>query len=96
MRRDVEALYAADPRTGFRICPLDSLTAYYHRRSGVTHVVADPVPQILTALHGTPLSLEALLAHLVAADGLIITEDSKAALAERLEELCTIGLVLRI
>ena len=87
--------YSADLVNGFCICTLDSLTAYYHRRSGVTHVVADPVPQILSVLHGKSLSVDALLLALISENELSIEKDTRAALSERLDELCAVGLVLR-
>jgi PqqD family protein of HPr-rel-A system len=90
-----DAKYSTDALTGFRICPLDSLTAYYHRRSGVTHVVADPVPQILSVLHDKILSVDALMSALISENDLTIEKDTRAALSERLDELCTVGLVLR-
>ena len=82
---------AADPRT-LRIVALDSLTAIYHRTSGITHVVASPVPELLAAL-ADPLTLDALLAKLAAEYDL--PDADLAALAERLAELETAGLVAR-
>jgi PqqD family protein of HPr-rel-A system len=83
-----DASYIADP---VRAVPLDSLTALYHPRSGMTHVVAQPVPEILAALARTPMTAGGLLAALgVAAEG-----DAMAALAARLDELEQVGLVSR-
>lgn len=89
--RDVEAslTYHADPPEGLRIICLDSLTAIYHRASGQTHVVVEPVPEILAALSATPLSLEQLRADFG------VTDDAatRALLSERLDELLETGLV---
>jgi PqqD family protein of HPr-rel-A system len=82
---------AADPRT-LRIVALDSLTAIYHRTSGITHVVASPVPELLAALI-EPLTLGALLDRL--ADAYDLPDADPAALAERLGELEAAGLVSR-
>jgi PqqD family protein of HPr-rel-A system len=83
-----DALYTAD---AVRAAPLDSLTALYHPRSGMTHVVAEPVPEILAGLTGRVMTADALLAALgVAAD-----DDAMTALAARLDELEQVGLVSR-
>jgi PqqD family protein of HPr-rel-A system len=81
--------YRADPPEGLRIVRLDSLTAIYHRASGQTHVVVEPVPAILAALSATPLSLEQLLAGLGVMDDAV----TRALLGERLNELLETGLV---
>jgi PqqD family protein of HPr-rel-A system len=80
---------AADPRT-LRVVELDSLTAIYHRTSGITHVVASPVPELLAAL-AAPLTIDALMARL-AADYDLRDADPNA-LTERLAELEIAGLV---
>lgn len=82
---------AADPAT-LRIVPLDVMTLIYHRASGITHVVASPVPELLATL-SEPLSLDALLARL--ACDYELGDADPAALAERLAELETAGLVSR-
>ncbi len=83
--------YRAGPPGGLRIVPLDSLTAIYHRASGQTHVVAEPVPEIMAALNAGDCDVAGLLARLSLAD----TADSRALLAERLDELVATGLVAR-
>ncbi|URW76942.1 HPr-rel-A system PqqD family peptide chaperone [Sphingomonas donggukensis] len=82
---------AADPRT-LRIVDLDALTLIYHRTSGITHVVASPVPELLAALN-KPRDLDALLAHL--ANEYELPDADPAALTERLAELEAAGLVSR-
>ena len=82
---------AVDPRA-LRTVELDSLTAIYHRASGITHVVASPVPELLAAL-AEPLTLPALLDRLAADYDL--TDADPEALAERLTELESAGLVAR-
>lgn len=78
-------VYRADPPESLRIVTLDSLTAIYHRRSGQTHVVAEPVPDILAALHQGDAALATLAARLGIED--------VATLAVRLRELTETGLV---
>ncbi len=81
----------ADPRT-LRIVALDSLTAMYHRTSGITYVVASPVPELLAAL-SQPLTVAALLASLV--QDYDLPDADPAALVDRLAELEAAGLVMR-
>lgn len=86
-----DLLFSADAEAGHRIVDLDGLCALYHRRSGMTHLLAEPAPQIVLALAGKSLGLGALLAEL----GLDDSEDNRAALAARLDELGEAGLVSR-
>jgi PqqD family protein of HPr-rel-A system len=81
--------YHADPPDAVRIVPLDSLTAIYHRRSGQTHLVAEPVPEILTALQDGAADVTIL------AERLGVAVDGHAALNARLDELIKSGLVFR-
>jgi PqqD family protein of HPr-rel-A system len=84
-------IYTADPVDGFRSAEFEGMTALFHRRSGVTHVVAEPVPEILAVLGGKRLNCAALLEALdVDAD-----EESRAALTARLDEMEEAGLVSR-
>ena len=83
--------YRADPPGGLRIVPLDSLTAIYHRASGQTHVVAEPMPEILAALGNDEADLPELIARLSLSDD----PESCQLLTERLAELVATGLVAR-
>jgi hypothetical protein len=42
--------YRAEPANERIIMPLDAMTLIYQRRSGITHIVAEPVPEILAAM----------------------------------------------
>lgn len=87
----MEALtYAACPP--FKLVTLDGLSALYHRASGATHIVSEPAPQILAALGSDAMTLDQLFAKL--GESFDVTE-SVAALAARLDELVSLGLVLR-
>jgi PqqD family protein of HPr-rel-A system len=92
--RDAEAdlTYRADPPEGLRIVPLDSLTVIYHRASGQTHVVAEPMPEILAAFGEGTADLSDLVTRL----GLPETSETRGLLSERLEELVATGLVAQI
>ncbi|CAN5290059.1 hypothetical protein BH09PSE3_BH09PSE3_22150 [soil metagenome] len=81
--------YRADPTALLQIFPFDSLTAIYHRRSGQTHLVAEPVPEILYALGNGDADVPEILSRL----GLDDAEDTRAALTARLDEMTATGLV---
>ena len=86
-------IYIADAE-GLRTVVLEGLTLLFHPRSGQTHIVAPPAPEILDALGEGAADLDGLVARLRqrfdfdAAQG-------KAAIAARLGELETAGLVRR-
>ncbi|KQN25793.1 hypothetical protein ASE86_06205 [Sphingomonas sp. Leaf33] len=85
--------YVAAAADTLRIAPLDTLTAIYHRASGITHIVDSPVPELLEAL-SEPRSLSDLLGQL--ATDYDLTDADPAALTERLAELEAAGLVSRV
>ena len=70
--------------------PLDIFTAVFHRPSGITHLLTEPAPQVMEALAGDPLTLEALMARLMRD-----ATDAAATLQARLDELEAAGLVDR-
>lgn len=77
--------FRAPPDGVLRRIRLDAMTAIYDRRSGTTHLVADVVPTILDALGEGEADVDTL--------GKRLGTDEQAALAERLDELVTTGLV---
>ncbi len=81
--------YYADPASLLRVVKLDILTAVYHRRSGQTYLVAEPVPEILEALGQGGADLPELLNRLDLPDNF----DNREALTDRLSEMLTTGLV---
>ncbi len=90
---DAPAIFARDEGE-MRVVDLDGLVALYHVRSGMTHLIAEPVPQILAALLDgpcDPATLEARLAARFDLEG----EDGSATLRAHLEELEALGLVRR-
>ncbi|MET0309321.1 MAG: HPr-rel-A system PqqD family peptide chaperone [Sphingomonas sp.] len=88
------ARYRAALPSTLRIVPLDALTLIYHRASGITHIVDAPVPEILESLGDDALTAAALLARLSARFDL--GDPDPVALAVRLDELATAGLVERL
>jgi PqqD family protein of HPr-rel-A system len=71
---------------------LDGLVALYDRASAMTHVLAEPVPEILEALGPSALTATQLLAALDLPDD----EDTRPVLLARLDELEVSGLVRRV
>ena len=83
--------YRAAPAATYRVEALDGgLAAVFHRASGVTHLVTEPVPELLAALAG-PATLPELMARLIRDYDL--ADPDRAALAARLDELVAAGLV---
>ncbi len=84
--------YKAEPADQLLTVPLDAMTVIYQRRSGITHIVAEPVPEILAVMGVDVLDASGVAARL-AAQFDFETEDAEAVVASRLEELAMIGLV---
>lgn len=72
---------------------LDGLTLIYHRPSGLTHMLASPLPEIMAALNDAPLSPAALLDRLAADYDLGEEADALSTLEAHLEELAALGLI---
>lgn len=83
------AQYRATARDTLVVAELSPFTAVYHRASGITHLLVEPAPEILTALADVPLTLDGLRAALAVSFEL----DDAATLTERLGELVAAGLV---
>jgi PqqD family protein of HPr-rel-A system len=89
-------LYKAEDSNQLLIEPLDAITLIYHRRSGITHMVAEPVPEILAALGGDAVPAATVVERLAASFDLATADDAIATVAARLEELADLGLVERV
>ncbi len=75
---------------------LGLLTLLYHRRSGITHMVSEPVPEILAALDALgPCDVAAIARYLSDRFDVQADDGIEAVVAARLEELATLGLVTR-
>jgi PqqD family protein of HPr-rel-A system len=90
----VDTLISAAPPEQIRIVSFDGLTAIYHRRSGQTHIVSEPLPEILWALGNGPLTLDALLARLSIDAAIRAEGDPAEELTARIAELEAVGLVV--
>lgn len=85
-----DPIFHAPPVGTLLRTPLDIFDALYDRRSGLTHLVSEPVPAILDALAEAPAHAADLIARLAEDYAL---EGEVAALAARLAELAALGLV---
>jgi PqqD family protein of HPr-rel-A system len=89
-------LYQAEPADQRLIEPLDVITLIYQRRSGITHMVAEPVPEILAAMGDKAMDAAAVLERLSAQFDLGDAGDAIAVVSARLEELADLGLIDRV
>ena len=88
--------YRAEPADQRVIEPLDSMTLIYQRRSGITHIVAEPVPQILAAMGYDAVDVATLVARLVQHFDLGDADEADYIIGARLDELADLGLVDRV
>ena len=72
---------------------LEAFTLIYHRRSGATHLLSEPAPEILEVLAEGPADAATVAARLALRYGLESEEAIETVLAERLAELAALGLV---
>ena len=74
---------------------IDGFAVLYHRASGITHVVASPVPEILAVIAGDPADAAEIVARLGVERDLDGEDAAEAIVAARLDELEAAGLVRR-
>jgi PqqD family protein of HPr-rel-A system len=90
-----EPRYCAAPASALVQVELDGLTALFDRRSGQTHLLAAPLPDLLAALGVDSWRLADFTAHLAAAFDLVADDsDPEVIVAARLDELIALGLVV--
>lgn len=83
-------VYTAATPDSLKQAPLGELTALYHRPSAQTHIVSEPVPEILAALQQGAVDAGVLLDRLG-----VSGEGAREAIEARLAEIEAIGLVSR-
>jgi PqqD family protein of HPr-rel-A system len=91
-----EIRYQSEPIDQRLIEPLDQITLIYQRRSCITHMVAEPVPQMLETMGDAIWTATSLLSHLAADFELESRDEAVQAISARLEELADLGLVERL
>ncbi|HEY9092799.1 HPr-rel-A system PqqD family peptide chaperone [Parasphingorhabdus sp.] len=89
-------LYRAVPSDGLIVHPLDSMTLIFQRSSGITHMVADPVPAILEVMETDCLTANDIAARLSNSYDLEEDDDTADVVLARLEELCSLALVEQV
>jgi PqqD family protein of HPr-rel-A system len=89
-------LYRCEPHSTRIVKPLDAMTLIYQRRSGITHIVADPVPQILAAMGDMPTDARLVAETLASEFDLGDANTAVDIIAARLYELEQLGLVERV
>lgn len=87
--------YRAEPSDQLVICPLDDIILIFHARSGMTHMVMAPVPEILSVMGDDRVHAGDVLARLSARFDVSGDDDVLATVAARLDELAALGLVVR-
>jgi PqqD family protein of HPr-rel-A system len=92
MTEPIRHKYKAEPDAMLLIQPLDAMTAVYHRRSGITHIVSEPVPQILQVMGGETLTSGEIMVRLNA-DFDFEGVDAENLITDRLDEMASLGLV---
>lgn len=88
--------YRAAPKDDLIWHALDSMTLLFHRPSGITHMLADPAPQILEVMEEAPLSAPEIVARLSAIFDVESESDTENIVDARLAELSDLGLVARV
>ncbi|MBH9536489.1 HPr-rel-A system PqqD family peptide chaperone [Novosphingopyxis sp. YJ-S2-01] len=90
---DDEPLYIRAAAADLVWHPLEALTLVYDRRSGITHIVVEPVPEIMEAMGDAPASAADLAERLSARFDL--EGDAASLIGARLTELAALGLIER-
>jgi PqqD family protein of HPr-rel-A system len=94
MTASLDTKFRAEPADQILVTPLDSLTLVYQRRSGITHIVAEPAPEILAVMGTDALTVDEVAQRLATQFDFDGTHAADI-LAARLNELADLGLVER-
>lgn len=89
-------LYRTAASDGIIQHPLDSMTLIFQKSSGITHMVADPVPAILEVMADDALTASDVAQRLSVSYDLEDSPDAADIVLARLAELCTLGLVEQV
>lgn len=87
-----QGLYRAEPSSDYILRSLDDVTLVYHRRSGQTHIVVSPVPEILAALTVDTCDPAEIVARLSHDYDLGDPHEALAAVKTHLDEMVALGL----
>ncbi|MFC3440851.1 HPr-rel-A system PqqD family peptide chaperone [Sphingobium rhizovicinum] len=93
---DATPRYRRDSSDAVASCTLDDLVLLYHRRSGQTHMVISPVPEILAQMaDGVALSAGDVHDRLAREFDLGPQDEAMVEIAAHLDALVALGLVRR-
>lgn len=87
--------YRAEDADALILRALDDITLIYHRRSGQTHMVASPVPEILAAIGSDGSTAGEVLVALAMQYDLGDPADALPVVVAHLQEMAALGLVRR-
>lgn len=86
--------YRRDTADVLLSCALEDLTLLYHRRSGQTHMVISPVPELLDRMaDGAPVTAHILHDRLAQEFDLGPPDEAIAEITTHLDALAALGLV---
>ena len=86
--------YRRDPQDDVAACALDDIMLLYHHRSGQTHMVISPVPEILDRMApGAIVSAQQMHDRLALDFDLGPPDEAVAQIAAHLDALVALGLV---
>ncbi len=89
-------VYRRDAADAVDVCVLDDLTLFYHHRSGQTHMVISPVPEIMDRMaDGAPVTAQAMHDRLARDFDLGPQAEALAEIGAHLDALVALGLVRR-
>ncbi|MEO9469469.1 HPr-rel-A system PqqD family peptide chaperone [Parasphingorhabdus sp.] len=92
----MRAIYRITTPDALIVRPLDSMTAIFQKSSGMTHIVADPVPAIVDVMADDALEISQVVGRLTDQYDIEDGDDAENIVAARLEELCQLGLADRV
>ncbi len=86
-------VFHADPIADSAVRDIDGMTLLFHRRSGATHFLSEPLPAMLDLLANQPATAPDLAQRLCAQLDLPCDDEAVTVVAARLAELADTGLV---
>lgn len=86
-------IYHAEPWNAHRVAALPDMTLLYHQRSGETHFLAAPLPDLLGLLGEAADDADGLTRRLCERLDLSVDDEAIEVVRHRLDELAAAGLV---